>query len=53
MQRILMLLTVIAVTLILTSGVAMAVTKIGTKGPDTLRGTNKSDNLLGKGGPTT
>jgi Ca2+-binding RTX toxin-like protein len=32
------------------SGVALAVTKIGGPGPDTLRGTNGDDNLLGKGG---
>jgi Ca2+-binding RTX toxin-like protein len=32
------------------SGVALAVTKIGTDGPDTLRGTNGDDNLIGKGG---
>jgi Ca2+-binding RTX toxin-like protein len=38
-----------AVTLLLASGVAWAVTKVGTDGPDTLRGTNSDDNLLGKG----
>jgi len=36
-------------TLLVASGVALAVTKIGTSGPDTLRGTNGDDNLLGKG----
>jgi Ca2+-binding RTX toxin-like protein len=36
--------------LVLASGVALAVTKIGTNGPDTLRGTNGPDNLIGKGG---
>ncbi len=36
--------------LLVASGVAVAVTKIGTDGPDTLRGTNGADNLLGKGG---
>jgi len=39
-----------ALTLLVASGVAMAVTKIGTNGPDTLKGTNGADNLLGKGG---
>lgn len=39
-----------AVSLVVASGVALAVTKIGTDGPDTLRGTNKADTLLGLGG---
>ena len=39
-----------AVTLVVASGVALALNKIGTNGPDTLTGTNKGDNLLGKGG---
>jgi Ca2+-binding RTX toxin-like protein len=39
-----------ALTLLVASGVALAVTKIGTNGPDILRGTNGADNLLGKGG---
>jgi len=38
------------VALLLASGVALAVNKIGTDGPDTLRGTNGDDNLIGKGG---
>jgi len=38
-----------ALTLLVASGVALAVTKLGTNGPDTLRGTNGYDNLLGKG----
>jgi Ca2+-binding RTX toxin-like protein len=50
MRRGILLLTVMAATLIVASGVALAVTKIGTSGPDTLRGTNGDDNLLGKGG---
>jgi len=37
-------------TLLVASGVALAVTKVGTNGPDFLRGTNKADNLLGRGG---
>jgi len=36
-------------TLLVASGVALAVTKIGTNGPDTLRATNGADNLLGNG----
>jgi Ca2+-binding RTX toxin-like protein len=39
-----------AVSLVVASGVALAVTKIGTDGPDTLRGTNGNDTLIGKGG---
>jgi Ca2+-binding RTX toxin-like protein len=38
-----------ALALVLASGVALAVNKIGTDGPDTLRGTNGNDNLIGKG----
>ena len=49
MRRTIPLLTTMALTLLVASGVALAVTKIGTSGPDTLRGTNGDDNLLGKG----
>jgi RTX calcium-binding nonapeptide repeat (4 copies) len=38
-----------ALTLLVASGVALAVNKIGTNGPDTLRGTNGADNLGGLG----
>ena len=38
-----------AATLVVASGLALAVTKIGTNGPDTIMGTNNADNLLGKG----
>jgi hypothetical protein len=44
-----LLLTMMAATLVVASGVALAVNKIGTNGPDTLKGTNGADNLLGKG----
>jgi len=37
-------------TLLVASGVALAVTRIGTNGPDTLRGTNGDDTLIGQGG---
>jgi hypothetical protein len=37
MRRILVLLTVMTVTLVVASGVAWAVNKIGTNGPDTLK----------------
>jgi Ca2+-binding RTX toxin-like protein len=50
MRRTILLLATMALTLLVASGVALAVTKIGTNGPDTLRGTNGNDLLLGKGG---
>ena len=50
MRRTIVLLATMALTLLVASGVALAVTKIGGPGPDTLRGTNGDDNLLGKGG---
>src|ERR671915_552129 len=50
MRRTIVLLITMALTLLVASGVALAVTKIGTSGPDTLRGTNGADNLLGNGG---
>jgi Ca2+-binding RTX toxin-like protein len=49
MRRVILLLTMMAATLVVASGVALAVNKIGTNGPDTLKGTNAADNLLGKG----
>ena len=45
-----LLVAMMAVTLVVASGVALAVTKIGTNGPDRLMGTNGDDNLLGRGG---
>ncbi len=50
MRRTILLLVAMAATLVVASGVALAVNKIGTDGPDTLRGTNGDDNLLGRGG---
>jgi Ca2+-binding RTX toxin-like protein len=50
MRRTILLLATTALTLLVASGVALAVTKIGTDGPDTLRGTNGADTLIGKGG---
>ena len=49
MRRLIVLLTMMAATLVVVSGVALAVNKVGTNGPDTLKGTNGADNLLGKG----
>jgi Ca2+-binding RTX toxin-like protein len=39
-----------ALTLVVAGGVALAVSKVGTNGRDTLTGTNKNDFLSGKGG---
>ena len=50
MRRVVLVLAAMALAMLLASGVALAVTKIGTNGPDTLRGTNEADNLLGRGG---
>ena len=50
MRRTMLLMATMALTLLVASGVVLAVTKIGTNGPDTLKGTNGADNLLGKGG---
>jgi Ca2+-binding RTX toxin-like protein len=50
MRRVVLVLAAMALAMLLASGVALAVNKIGTDGPDTLRGTNGNDNLLGKGG---
>jgi Ca2+-binding RTX toxin-like protein len=49
MRKSVVLLASMAATLLLASGVALAVTKVGSNGPDTLRGTNGADNLSGKG----
>ena len=49
MRRLVLLLTAMALALLLASGAALAVNRIGTDGPDTLRGTNGNDNLLGRG----
>jgi Ca2+-binding RTX toxin-like protein len=53
MRRTIVLLATMSLTLLVASGVALAINKIGTDGPDTLRGTNGDDNLVGKGGNDT
>jgi Ca2+-binding RTX toxin-like protein len=50
MRRTIVLLATTALTLWVASGVALAVTKIGGPGPNTLKGTNEADHLLGNGG---
>ena len=50
MRRTILLLTTMTLTLLVVSGAALAVNKIGTNGRDILVGTNGDDDLLGKGG---
>ena len=50
MRKVVLLLAAMATALALASSVALAVNKVGTNGPDTLRGTNEDDNLTGRGG---
>ena len=50
MRRTMTLLAVMAATLILASGMALAVARSGGPGDDTLRGTNGPDALSGNGG---
>jgi hypothetical protein len=50
MRRTILLVATMALTLLVASGMALAVTKIGGPGPNTLRGTNGADSLLGNGG---
>lgn len=50
MRRAILLLAVMAATLVMASGVALAVARAGGPGDDTLRGTNGTDALAGNGG---
>ena len=50
MKRILLVLATIVAAVLMVGGVALAATKIGTDGPDTLMGTKGSDALSGRGG---
>jgi Ca2+-binding RTX toxin-like protein len=50
MRRAILLVATMALTVLVASGVALAVTKIGSDGPEHLRGTNGDDILIGKGG---
>ena len=50
MRRVVLALGAMALALLLASGVAWAVNKVSTNGPDTLRGTNRADKLAGRGG---
>jgi Ca2+-binding RTX toxin-like protein len=50
MRRVALALAAMALALLLASGMAWALNKIGTDGPDTLKGTNGDDNLIGNSG---
>ena len=50
MRRLILLLSLMAVTLVVASGVALAIARSGGPGNDTLRGTNGPDALAGNGG---
>ena len=52
MRRLVLLLTAMALSLLVASGVALAVIKTGTDGLDTIIGTKGSDELVGRGAPT-
>ena len=50
MRRLVLLLAAMALALVMASGVALAVNKVGTNGTDLLVGTDGDDNLVGRGG---
>ena len=50
MRRFVLLLTVMAVTLLVAGGVALAVTKIGGPGSNVLYGTDNPNKIDGRGG---
>src|SRR5829696_5882755 len=50
MQRVALVLAVMAVTLVVASGVALAVNRVGTPRDDTIRGTNGPDQIDGRAG---
>ena len=49
MRRVFFLLTVMAAALVVGSGLALAVNKVGSQGRDFLKGTDGADHLVGKG----
>ena len=49
MRRVILLLVVMATALVLASGLALAVNKIGTQGRDFLKGTGGADTVVGRG----
>lgn len=53
MRRVTLVLAVMAAALVLSGGMALAVTKFGTEGRDVIKGTNAPDVIQGKGGADT
>jgi hypothetical protein len=49
MRRVILLITVMAAALVLGSGIALAVNKVGTQDRDFLKGTGGADTLVGRG----
>jgi Ca2+-binding RTX toxin-like protein len=49
MRLVALVLAGMALVLLLASGVALAITKVGTNGPDTIMGTKGPDKLVGRG----
>jgi RTX calcium-binding nonapeptide repeat (4 copies) len=49
MRRTILLLATMALTVLVASGVALAINKVGTQARDFLKGTDGADNLVGKG----
>jgi len=49
MRRTILMVATMALTLLVASGLALAVNKVGTQGRDFLKGTDKADNLIGNG----
>src|SRR5215212_986356 len=49
MRRAILMVAAIALTLLVASGIALAVNKVGTDGRDFLKGTDGADTLVGKG----
>ncbi len=53
MRRVVLVLVAMTLALLLASGVALAVVRVGTNGTDVLLGTERPDTLLAKGGNDT
>src|SRR5215203_1323776 len=49
MRRTILVVAIMALTMMVASGVALAVNKVGTQGRDLLKGTDGADHLVGKG----
>src|SRR5215212_1724182 len=49
MRRAILMVAAVALSLLVASGIALAVNKVGTQGRDFLKGTDGADHLVGKG----